>query len=409
MATNTKPGAGVPVFTIEASPDKMDEVIARQGQWCRIILARKCPRQGITRHHDMHCPICGGKQELYEYQRRIRVPQEDVHLPERNDGAGHILPWWNPIAKVNKVWRHIHPVQGGSQFWEVDSFTNTEITLVADANGEFPRYYEQVIVDYEYDRYESITAEEVVSDGTVIVGVSTGLEIETQTTSNPEGVKGDLTAVSRVRNVTQSWTYAVSSFSRQEITLNTAQIGYLAPNVDDVIEVDYTYCPPATVAIEMYEDGERMEKMGHDIKVGDVVGTFPSFYDVGAGDIVTFLFAQSRKETIITRGASAWDYLPSFDVVRTVDYEIRDEDGATYTEGVNYQIQEFNRLQWISGGPAQGKRYSVDYLERPTFRVLARGPTHNFAENKRFPQKLTLRRYQASTIGKIEGEMRVDL
>ena len=51
----------------------------------------------------------------------------------------------------------------------------------------------------------------------------------------------------------------------------------------------------------------------------------------------------------------------------------------------------------------------MDYMERPTFRIFERGPLHNFAENKRFPQKCTLRRYQASTIGKIEGEMRVDL
>jgi hypothetical protein len=405
MAISTKPGAGVPIFDVSAHPDKMDDVIERQGQWCRILKAMKCPKLGLGRQHSMYCDICGGKAEIYEYQQRRRIPQEDLHLSTRNDGVGHLLPWWNPIIAVSKVWRHIHTIQGGSQFWEVDSFTDTEITLKPDANGEFPRYYERVILDYEVNQYRPITAEQIMSDGTSTVMVQAGLEIATQTTSNPEGVHGDLTSVSRVHNVTQSWTYVVNGFSRQAIYLNTTQIGYLAPAVDDVIEVDYIYCPPARVAIEMYEDMEKMEKMGHDMKVGDIIGTFPSYFDLGANDLVTFLFAQSRAEAVMTRGVAAWDELPAFDVVRTVDLEIRDEDGAFYTEGTHYEIRNYNDLYWISGGPAQGKKYSVDYMERPTFRIFERGPVHNFAENKRFPQKCTLRRYHHST--KID-RMRVD-
>lgn len=404
MAVNTRPGANRPVFEVKASPTRMDEVIGRQGQYCRVLKAAPCPRLKRGQHVP-GCPLCKGTQELYEYQREKRVPDEEIYIPSQNDGAGHILPFWHPIMRVHRVWRHLHEVQGGSVVYPVAGFTDTEITLTA-VGEEFPKPYEKVVVDYTVDRYETVTSEQVVSDGAATVRVS-GTQIDRQDTHDPEDVRGDIVEVTRVRNMTQLWTYEVDGFNRQDIYLKTTQVGYLAPAVDDVIEVDYRYCPADIIAIEMFEDREQMEKWGHDMKIGDAMATIPSFFDIGQGDLVTLLFAQARREATLVRGAGSYDTLPVFDAVRVVDGEIRDEDGSFYAENTDFEIRNYRQLYWGLGGsvPAAGKKLTMNIMERPTFRIHISGPSHNFAENQRFPQKVSLKRY---SVGEASERGRVD-
>jgi len=303
------------------------------------------------------------------------------------------------------VWKHLHAVQGGSLVYPVASFTDTKV-VISPVGGGYPKPYEQVLVDYVYDRYETVVAEVVTSDGTPVVVVQ-GTEIDRQDSHDPENVAGDLVEVTRVQNMTLTrvWTYAVKSFDRQAIYLNTNQPGYVAPHVGDRLEVDYRYCPPTKVAIEMYEDRETLEKMGHDLKIGDVMATLPSYFEIGQGDIVTLLFARSRREIVVTRGVGAWDELPAFDVVKAFDGVARGGAGEVYREGVNFRIQQFSQLYWLTGAPVTGKKYTLSIIERPTFRVFQTGAVHNFAENQHFPQKCTIRRYERASEPE---EVRVD-
>lgn len=392
MGTNLRPGAGRPIFPVEAHPEKMDEVIERQGQYVRIILSRKCPNLAQGGKHNLYCDLCGGRGALLSYQRRARVFEERI-LDRYASTPDRLHTWWRPIIEVEKVMLHRHSSQGGNIFFTSSSFSGNEIVLTG---VDPPKYWERVLVTYWYDRWESVSDERITSNGTSTITV-TKTEISTENTSNPFLIYGDLTEITQVRNLNplHPYTYTVKGFDRQNIYLDSAAPGYV--NVaGDVISVSYWFCGAAKIATEMIDTQERAEKIGHDIKVGDVMSTIPSYYDIGEGDLVTFLASELRKEAVIIRGAGNYDEFPEFDVTRIADNFLLDETGARYTFGTDFVIQQYNNLVWLAGRPrpVQGKRYTVVFYYRPTYRVFMKGPSYNRAENKAFPMKVFLRSFE---------------
>jgi hypothetical protein len=102
-----------------------------------------------------------------------------------------------------------------------------------------------------------------------------------------------------------------------------------------------------------------------------------------------------RKEAVIVRGDGSYDELPEFDVVRVADEFVEDEDGKQYRSGVDFVIRYYNNLTWLgTNRPAQGKRYTMTFFFRPTYRIFQKEPSRNFSENKRFPSKCMLRLFE---------------
>ena len=61
-------------------------------------------------------------------------------------------------------------------------------------------------------------------------------------------------------------------------------------------------------------------------------------------------------------------------------------------DGTKYNLKEYNDLTWISGeGPAAGKKYTVNFLYNPTYRIYKQSIDLMSNENKRFPNLVLLR------------------
>ena len=72
------------------------------------------------------------------------------------------------------------------------------------------------------------------------------------------------------------------------------------------------------------------------------------------------------ERVVLNRGTGASDELPKSPVVSIVDVT---QDATVYVAGVNYQ-RTGNTIQWLSGAPASGSNYAVEFTYSPTYVFL---------------------------------------
>ena len=384
MGSNSHPAYNNPTFRIFARPEEHEAMIRRQGQYIRLIQAKKCPciKNGKP---SLYHARCGGKGYIYSFQETYRVLDEN----SPHCGGDTVRPFWTPIVEVEQVQVFRHPNCGSNALKEVLSFSDDQILLVDD--GDFPAKYEHLRVTYSYSVAESVTNEDSTHDGTFYIQ-TTGTKIIDQEISNHFNIHGDISEVTRVYNKTQDYTYTVLSFKKQTIVLDPESGGAPVPGVNDVLEVDYKYIPPFHGAVGRVDTKNAMSKWGEDLKQGDIECTIPGGWHVKRGNIITLMATEIIESTIITRGDQLKDEIPQFDVIDILE-KIEDEDGVLYTKDVNFKLVEYNDLVWITGAPAQGKKFTIVYKYRPSYIIYTKDNSQMNAENKRFPQNLFLRKF----------------
>ena len=396
MAINTIPGGGGASISIEGRPWEHENTIDRQGQLVRLIQAYKCPciKNGKA---DLYCNLCKGRGYLLSMQRTLEIREENSPHP----GGNMIYPWYHPIAKVKKVQRWLHEINGGNVFYEVDTFDATSIRLVD--NGQLPKRIEPIKVTYEVSNADIVLAENSLHDGTYTIHTK-GTEIDTSLkTSNPKGIHGDIVEVNRVYNVTQDITYDVIRFAKQSIYIGGGTTippvppateptitPYPAPLSTDVLEVDYKYVKAFRVVFTRINVENAVTKFFEDVKMGDIKMTYKARYNIGRGDIVTLQSSLLKEQQIVTRGQGNIDALPAFDITEVLE-DIIDEDGNRYDSSL-FEIQEYNDLYWKTvTRPATGKKYSIMYLYRPSYIVYRQMPSPMNAGDRDYPQSVFLR------------------
>ncbi|MBI4869232.1 MAG: hypothetical protein HY816_20010 [Candidatus Wallbacteria bacterium] len=114
-------------------------------------------------------------------------------------------------------------------------------------------------------------------------------------------------------------------------------------------------------------------------ETGSCSATFKSGVLVPDGSRVTPVFDRTViNDEILTRGA-ATPKAKSLERVRfpeilTLDRVI-DQDGVDYIPGTDVVVSNLHYLTWpTSTKPAEGKRYVVRYVTRPTYQVMANQP-----------------------------------
>lgn len=379
MGQNVNSGFGVG-FNVKGNPDEFNKMLNRQGELIRLIHAKKCPclKNGKP---DLFCNLCNGKGYYFYFQNKLEVFAENSPHGVCGD-LSKINPYYIPIVSIKRVDRRLHESQGGLTEYEVESFDDTTITLVD--NGSLPQRYERIGVTYSFNNFNKVLNENSSHNGGYILTAS-GSKVKTSHVAEALEVYGDVVSVERIYNKTKDETYQVKSFKKNLIYIDDVNGTIQPPEETDILEVDYYYVAPFYAALLGVNTDNAVQKWGEDVKIGDVRVVLPGFYNIGRGDIVTAMTKVLREQQAITRGAALYDELPQFDVYE-IEGDIEDIDGVTYQNGVDFELREFNNLQWIGNQPAQGKKYTVNYAYRPSYQVYRQqSKTVNLGKDGRYP------------------------
>jgi len=224
MATNRN--AGTDAIIIRGRPDLHEQTLNRQGQFVRLLHARKCAciKNGKA---DLFCSLCKGKGYRTFFQSDIQVLEENS--PHYDDG--YVYPYWVPVSSVEKVQKFLAPAYGGNVFYDVEAISSNSIKLVD--NGKLAHYFEPLKVTYKYQNSEQVTNENSMHLGLDYLLYTLASEIDTtKETSNPLQIYGDIISVSRIYNKTQDLTYTLDYFNKSLIAIQS--------DLGNVLSIQYT-------------------------------------------------------------------------------------------------------------------------------------------------------------------------
>jgi len=219
-----------------------------------------------------------------------------------------------------------------------------------------------------------------------------GTKTDLRKISNPFNMHGDLTEVTRIYNVTTATSYNVLRFGKQTIIADDESGGKPAIQPTDVLQVDYKYVKPTKIGTGRVDLNNSLKKWSEEVKEGDMESMIPGGMYISKGDIITLLRPRLRETVVIKRGAGLTDELPQFDINEIID-DIIDEDGNKYVnDGTKFNLEEYNDLTWVSGqAPSAGKKYTVNYLYNPSYRIYKQDINAMTNEDKQFPNQVLLR------------------
>ena len=385
MATDRHLGRDRPAFKVEGDPDKFIELLKRHGMLARLLRARRCACISLTGSPRMACTACGGEGEIYDYQRKLLQSDEDSDV--RGD-RNVVRPFRVPILEPISVERLLPEEQGGIKKYGITSFDSNNIFI---EGSPLPFHFHKMRVSYYFDRYDRVLSDPVeVNINTKVLTTTLTLFDGQHTIGNVDAAHGDLTLVTRVYDSQLDHTFTDFTFRKNQIILAT---GEPVPT-PGFVEVDYFFAPPAPVLPSDIETMREKATWTHVLESGTVRMSMEPWYELSEGDLVTFLTSDFYRDEVIEHNSTGIDNLAEFDIFRVED-EIYDEDGGRFRKGIDFDLRPFRSLVWLATGtqPNAGKRISVRYGYRPTFRIWRDNPTPNNLENKKYPKTFMGKRY----------------
>lgn len=389
-------GRQSPAFNILSSPEKYIRLINQHGTLTRIMQARVCPCVETNGSPSMYCKMCNGDGHIYSFQRKLLIEDEDSEREfNRNQmlkkDTFSVFPFRVPVLEPLKVERLLPPEQGGIVEYNIDSFTGETISISRkNETDPYPLHYEPMRVSYYSDRYVLIENEypEVDSVNSILTLQGTKFSGE-WSSGNVKNVHGDVAIVTSIYSVKNRWEYKNFTFRKNKIYVNTTDEPELSRGD---IRVSYYFCPPAkTLPADPSLNIGKSEKWVADMASGSVRVAFEPWFEVGQGDIITFLTTIYYKNEVLIHNTGL-DKLREFDI-DTVQDDIIDETGKIYRKGINFINTNFRDIKWIGEEPAQGARISIRYGHYPTFIIFEDEPVPNSLENKQYPRILTAKNW----------------
>ncbi len=392
MATNTHPRGGRGVFQIELRPNQFnpttfDEVIERQGQFARFMKSRPCPVRTELSHHDLHCRVCHGRGEIYEFQQKYWIYNETSPHGSKNPlacEAGLIKPWWRPIIEVGNVVLFRSEDEGGVIEYEIVSFDEDEIRITNDC---LPESFQVLLVDYAINLFEE--KEQIFTgDGeSFVFEMNLPMNINRVHGNNQKFHKSIAEIISVKYNDTNE-DIPVKTFYDQSIYFDSK------PENGREFTIKVNAAEPATIAIEPLSI-KLANELKWDMETGDMLGWMAESWEIGKGDLLTCLGVRNRQEEIITRSDLPYDVLPYFDIF-SISGNIIDEEGKKYINEIDFKLFDYNKVLWIpeKNSPSKGINYSIVLFERTTYRVKNEKAELNASENKRLPKRIHLKKLE---------------
>jgi len=352
--------------------ESYEALIERHGQYVRWRQAKKCPCVTGNNQPDIHCKKCGGSGSLYDYQKdytgylRLRVMHGIVELPEEYENC-MIENVYNyagvefEFVKSGRYIQLIDPEQSITQGEILDiSFTDNLISFLEEAKLER--------VCKGYYRVPNLNVPHSKIEGVLYKPFCDLVDIEELKASNGENIK--------IKDYRKD---GVRVESDEDYPFLTARnIRYMKP--------------PKFVILSQNLNKETMELLHK--HSGDAVCSFPYYYDVAEGDIITVLSGTITNKIVLKKqNESDEDIIPEFFVEKIVSIETTKE---RFIEGKDFILAEANRIFWIGNKKInKGEYFSITFKYNPTYRVVKNIPSLRTSEDQRIPRKVVLQLFSS--------------
>jgi hypothetical protein len=165
-----------------------------------------------------------------------------------------------------------------------------------------------------------------------------------------------------------------------------AQLGHVRTSPDS-ISVSCTWVHPVKMILSQIDPKVAQSNQKIMQEYHAQVTAFGS-YHLGEGDLITPQVMRQRDSIIcIAKNGEVAHMLPYFHVERL----LRIEWGGGVIEDAT--LIRNNTIMWGGTVPTAGSKFSVQLLYHPTFKVGMDLPNLRYAEDKEFPQKMFLKRF----------------
>lgn len=366
MGQNTNTGQ-ISSLTVYANPESFKKVILKHGQLCKIKQAIACPC--VSKNHgtpDYTCTICHGDGYTYRYQRRFLVTDESSR------SSGRILtPYWNPILSVVKAQTVNSEIQGGIVELEVQSFSDTEITLV-----DMVVPYEKKRVTYYFDGWTYVAREKLRVDAVnkLMYADGTIFNAEYQS-SNPLNAYADIAKIVKIWN--DDTGKELKDYTVEGNTISTTK------TIDaDNMYIEYYYADLTQVVNTDVVNRQNNEMWTHDLTSGECKMAFYPFWELTRGDIIVLAATTLYRNQELQHQKSV-DRLHEIEIFSLND-TILDESGNIYNIDTDYILQG-RHIKWVGEEPAIGAWMSTRYGYKPAYIIFEDNPQPNNLENKQYP------------------------
>lgn len=346
--------------------ENYEALIERHGQYVRWRRARMCPCTAKgTNYVDPHCKKCGGSGFLYSYQRRytgtlkLQAIEGFLTLPEENEHC-----------TVEKIYNY-----AGVSFPFV----------------QYGRFLELVNLPVPITRGELLDA--VFTDS--LVSTLDQAEL-TRVTAGVYRVNGLQVRQSSIQGVYYTPFCDVIKIGSLQDVGNT-DIPVLSYRKDCVTVAETVEAPVLHAEHIEYIKPVKFILLSQNLSKatlellhkhsGDAVCTFPYYYDVSEGDVITVLSGTvTQKQALIKSNDAAEDILLEYFIEDILSLESID---TVYQKGVDFILAETNRIRWIGNNvPIKGTALSIAFTYHPTYRVVKNVPSLRTSEDQRIPRKV---------------------
>ena len=337
-----------------------EESIIRHGQYIRWYSSMPCWCINDSGKPDAHCKVCHGRGNRYYPVTEVRKINGGL-----GNGSTQIYTKGN-IKSINRIYTAANVTV------EYNTFSGKTITL--KENYKEGKYY---YADY-------IESLEVSYSGVATYEGKGIIRVPVIGDSNIQGnFVGEIIEITSVTNTTKSSTMNVVSFWENLILTDS-----YAEEADEITVV-CKYVKPLKFMIADIKSKIKYEMARLGI-TADMQATFPGYYQVGTGDMITLLKAE-QKASVVGRASGDFHQLPFFHAKSIIRLE--DEIG----EIEDAIIVRNSEIKWGNRKPEN--KFSISVMFNPSFVVLDDMPQLRYAEDKVFPKKVYLKKWDLDSRG----------
>jgi len=353
---------------------RYEDALQRHAQWVRWVSGIVCPcLTPETGQPDPHCPTCKGRGKIYTSPGKLRLLNDLV----KHDENGRVYPKKTPIVVGSAtVCRAGVPLP-------LASVQPADGSYVQLANFPYPKVYEILTMDCDYDPDISVVAENSTVYGTNVLRVIAPLFSD-----KGKQFEGSIKTVTRVRNVTRSLTYTVVSSFKVYIHL-LAMPSWVS---GDILEVDYVYQKPFEFMLTGISPKMRYNQP-YVLEQADATLVTPYWAQVAPDDLFTTMAVEQTGRAVLQPTLTAGNDIISayYDLSRLL--RVIDATGREYSTGVGKDVELYgrNELKWNITKPAVA--LTAQFTYHPTYIALEQMHTLRNSENKAFVNRIGVRQF----------------
>ncbi len=358
-------------------PSLFESAIERHGQYIRWYSSAPCTCINGLSQPDPECSRCLGRGYEYFSIKEKRII-EDIF----STGG-------DTISVVHDIQSIISLKRCTGEDVLYTSFDGKSILL--PGTTEKYSYYQ---IDYIYKlEHPSICSAQYLGKGL--------LRINIPGTITPEGeFVGTITEITRLYNTTKQNNIGILSFWEDRVLTND----YL--DLSDIIEVTCKYLEPMKFlitnvgALNRFSPGAKGTSASLSaLQEYDAVATFSGFLSVGSGDLITLLRAEQKT--------SAIGHLTSGNIYRVPFYHIRSLVDVRDEIGKIDDVILVNENELRFDGRIPKKQFSIAFHYNPTFVVSGDSTSLRYGEDKVFPKRAGIKRWESFTSKEIRPVSRL--